>query len=750
MAGAPLIVTDRTADAPVHYGVFADLKFFLAQRLPSRSHYIQQITSNGGQIVKVEGNADHLICDHLRADAPSGGVSYQWIDETLKSGQLLDTGAYTVAKLPRPSASRVSTATKSTRTPFTTEDDKVLLDWVDRAEAAGDAVRGNAIYEALAALNPRHTAQAWRSRYVKNLVHVHPRESMVSSTAPQGVSHTTNQKGKPQGRQSASVKASQTSAKPNLHFDQDDFDQLLASVEDILEIPDSQSGLAWQEWAEAHGQHTAKEWQTFFNRQVLPEYIRRGCEAQHISMTDDRAVPEKSGSKRRRSSIASERGSGRSRPRLEVTHAVDSAIKDESTAMLEPGSENQTLENVASVPTAARARSGKLQDDILITSDENQAADMQLTVEMNGSGPIATEVVASDTDDVVSTVRDGTNNGSLAARGIKNLGDALTEANLAVQQAHHQAQLCGMDLHEDDKADDKSEFIDYLQNVAVQAKATTEGQTDGPRLNANDPPTDRVSADDEHSSLPHLPRIESNAHQGAIATDTNEPLSTDQPRTGESLDGSRSINDGDHIEVDLNLDLTIPEAAGGFFLGSTPAQSSQLTTASQKLEPVETFFGTRTLDTQDIFGAATQNVDTTIPEPVQIVSGTDEDQETPKAKLTNRKSLSAHHDDELQLSESGESDVDMESWMKRMAQDGHKDASIIEALKCTSMRPHLAEYVLLNTKHGKGLPRDVPGVWSESDDRTLQGSDARQLRALEEKHGGWSELEYRRDFLEKF
>jgi telomeric repeat-binding factor 2-interacting protein 1 len=92
----------------------------------------------------------------------------------------------------------------------------------------------------------------------------------------------------------------------------------------------------------------------------------------------------------------------------------------------------------------------------------------------------------------------------------------------------------------------------------------------------------------------------------------------------------------------------------------------------------------------------------------------------------------------------------METWMERMAHEGYKQAAIIDALKCTSLRPDLAEYVLLEIKNGRALPRDVPGVWSESDDRILQGCDARRLRALEEKHGGWSALDQRREFLEGY
>jgi hypothetical protein len=787
MAGAPLIITERNTDGSAHDGVFSDLTFFVTQRLPSRSHYVQQITDNGGKIVKIESTADYLICDHMRKDAPQAGVSYQWIDETLKHGQLLETSAYAVAKVPRSTANRTSTVPKGTRTPFTNEDDRVLLDWVEQAEAAGDAVRGNAIYETLAALNPRHTAQAWRSRYVKNLVNNHPRQSMTSSAPPRTLSYVTAKSSNSQPRLSGvgSALSSELSRSGSgfiegsrtvgaaLPFDQSDFDQLLGSVEVILDVDPSQIDKAWQQWAEAYGTHGAREWRDFFHRRVLPEYIKRNRKTEPVVANNDQprqATEETSARKRRRSSSSPGHEPSRSRQRLDPATSDNPGVEDEGQAgqahistkqaALDIPSATSTIGIVTSTPSKVindDAEAGKL-----ITSDENRAANSQLMADLRPPGTSSGEVVRSGMDENGVATRENGTDSSLAARGLKNLGDALTEENLAVQQAHHQAQLRGIDIPEDDEAKDRSEFIDYLQGVTIQAKESAQGSSVDPEKLApgkarhsaqHSAPSEGDSVNDreEDSALPQLPEVQNRPHQmKIIVSDTNEAASADNTNPTTNFNLLQPANGRDGMGVDLNLDLSIPEPASGFFLGSTPAQSSQLTSASEKLEPVETFFGAPGLDTQEIFGAAIQDVDMTIPDPVQSDPGQHDGHETPRASFTSSAQLNEPTNDSHEHSQPDETEVDMETWMERMAHEGYKQAAIIDALKCTSLRPDLAEYVLLEIKNGRALPRDVPGVWSESDDRILQGCDARRLRALEEKHGGWSALDQRREFLEGY
>ena len=84
-----------------------------------------------------------------------------------------------------------------------------------------------------------------------------------------------------------------------------------------------------------------------------------------------------------------------------------------------------------------------------------------------------------------------------------------------------------------------------------------------------------------------------------------------------------------------------------------------------------------------------------------------------------------------------------------MLLEGFDEVTIIEALRCTSMRPELADLVLLEEKSGKGLPSDVPGIWSVEEDEWLEGGDARRLRDLEKKHSG-DEMGSRGKFLERW
>lgn len=168
-----IVYTDMADSANVQGSVFADKRFFIVQRVPQRSHYISLVESNGGRVVKLEAQADYLIADHMRHDAPAGSLSYKFIEESIKQGEMSeDESAFLAGR--RKSANPVTTAVassskKSTRTPFTDDDDKLLYKWVHQAKDQGLATQGNSLYQVLAAHNPRHTYHSWRDRYLKVL-----------------------------------------------------------------------------------------------------------------------------------------------------------------------------------------------------------------------------------------------------------------------------------------------------------------------------------------------------------------------------------------------------------------------------------------------------------------------------------------------------------------------------------------------------------------------------------------------------
>lgn len=157
--------------------------FWVAQRVPSRQRILGLIKSNGGQVVLVDKQADIRIHDHARKDVPRGQgfVSWKFIEDSVKKGELCDVNDYTIdnpsapasapasARAGAPARASVRTPTtapvKQTRTPFTREDDELLGAWVRRCRDQGESIGGNAMYQKFAEKYPHHTWQSWKDRF---------------------------------------------------------------------------------------------------------------------------------------------------------------------------------------------------------------------------------------------------------------------------------------------------------------------------------------------------------------------------------------------------------------------------------------------------------------------------------------------------------------------------------------------------------------------------------------------------------
>jgi len=99
-----------------------------------------------------------IIADRARKNCPLGSISWHWIDQSVKKGELEDIELYRAG--PAESTVReVGSAQpiKKGRTPFTAEDDRILRDWCIKAERKGVSMKGNELYkqlEAKVALHP--------------------------------------------------------------------------------------------------------------------------------------------------------------------------------------------------------------------------------------------------------------------------------------------------------------------------------------------------------------------------------------------------------------------------------------------------------------------------------------------------------------------------------------------------------------------------------------------------------------------
>ncbi|KAK1146311.1 hypothetical protein N8T08_003098 [Aspergillus melleus] len=80
---------------------------------------------------------------------------------------------------------------------------------------------------------------------------------------------------------------------------------------------------------------------------------------------------------------------------------------------------------------------------------------------------------------------------------------------------------------------------------------------------------------------------------------------------------------------------------------------------------------------------------------------------------------------------------DIDAWIDDRLRTGiaKTEDQIIEALRCTSMDPQLADQVLKHLVAGKDIPKDMPGVWTAEDDKCIEGRDTRDIEKVLEKHG---------------
>ncbi|KAK5136749.1 hypothetical protein LTR08_002045 [Meristemomyces frigidus] len=329
---APLVVSKVSGNAPVVGGLFEGVAFFLTQRVPQRTGYVKKVEDNGGRVVKLEAQANHIVADHVRKDCPPGSISYTFIDVAIRDGELPEASDHTAGP-PVGAIRDVGSAVpgKQTRTAFTAEDDRVLWQWVERAKQQGGLVKGNDIYKQLEARNSRHTFQAWRDRYIKKIMDTPPAgvELTVAANAPPSPPHASEEEVvevsavRDKGKQKASPvpkalsreqpqsstrtkssgatfklpRASLAAAQSSMNasplklgtqsrvadlpaevesedFDATEFQMLLSQAPDIVGIVEDRYEAAWIAFADAYPKHSADEWRVFWEEQVRPEYKR--------------------------------------------------------------------------------------------------------------------------------------------------------------------------------------------------------------------------------------------------------------------------------------------------------------------------------------------------------------------------------------------------------------------------------------------------------------------------------------------
>ncbi|KAI9794617.1 MAG: hypothetical protein M1816_004504 [Peltula sp. TS41687] len=288
MAQAHVVYTGVADGVALNGSLFQGTKFWLSATVPQKAHLSERITNNGGELVE-EGDADIKIADHARKHPPPGtyGITLLTMPpacHSLQHGRLEELEDHRAGP-PAGTIRNVGSAKpiKGTRTPFTREDDEILLKWVKDCESRGARISGNEIYQQLETINRRHTFQSWRDRYLKHLINRPKPRSHRADSSPNS-SNRTRQAQRP-------VQQPDTEPVVRPVFTEDERDFLLEHIEDILNADEDNLDEMWAKVGEAYPNHTKEEWRNYYEEEVLPAYRRAGAAQTGLSSAGDKGSP---------------------------------------------------------------------------------------------------------------------------------------------------------------------------------------------------------------------------------------------------------------------------------------------------------------------------------------------------------------------------------------------------------------------------------------------------------------------------
>ena len=717
MSNAQVVYSNVDQDSGVVGALFEGRNFWIAQRCPMRSRFVDEVKRNGGTVVPLEKQADWLIVDHARKDIPVGGVSYRFIEESIKAGELLDPSAFTcgppvgsvraVGSIVRPA--------KTIRNPFTAEDDAVLTEWVLSSIRNGGTEMGNKIYQQLEAQNNGHTWQSWRDRWVKRLrTQQHDTALLPANNSPPTPPSDENEqksplkkpvrkpvapKSSPRKRHSAVV----TSPRSSLSlFSATEFHELFRVAKDIQDMTVRESKKAFASWAaEGSGaSHTGEEWQALWDLRVQPVY--------------------------------------------EVIEAEKGRMKAYKTQWIKwnEENENETADEWLAYwqqkvqPMVEKVVSGEEEvarwDDEDVEQEEHdvaQPADPESphkASEKSKMVPMREETPVQDNRDV----EDRASNPASGSRSSQKQNLFINRSTQPLKRRFHEAEI--QDSPEERILSPETKRMRMHLDSATKAGKTLNAVLDQtPSKGARSEPIEILdsashtsSSEEEDLPVPRvterLPQDTPDRRYSRLREEETEGIVDLEDEQEEELYDEGAALHNRQISPTLSFtafpsnaaDQTqfpeiLPYEDGAEAIGSSPP------------------FRPRILNTQTILAAETQPFEFSLPEPDlsdnefvdarDILSDPDEAvfEDVPQAALLVP--LSVH--------------------ITNLIAGGHAEADILVSLRSTSMDRSLAAVVLRSLENGRGIPENIRGIWTEKDDMDAEGGDARMIRRVREKHG---------------
>jgi hypothetical protein len=571
MATEGVVVTHANEATPNIGDLFAGKCFLITQRVPMRTNFLDRVRANGGRIVRLETQADYIIADHVRNDCPPASLSYTFIEEAIRAGALPDPNDHRAG--PAPGLARAVGSTvippKATRTPFTPQDDRDLWMWVQNYQSLGvHGIKGNEIYKQLEAINPRHTFQSWRDRYVKKLM-VNPPQDVPP---PPNVGVPPMLPASSQVRKPAVDGTAEEEAQEEEEVEAElsaDVKFLLENIDDILNIPAEDLDLVWASLAdeELSSHLTAEQWKRVYEKEALPAYEARQKKAKRAQASPikrkarvstpeplpqdaqpttpelvamrAKAAQEKqaspSVSQKRRRQTATPQGNryGRKRARADRSdifteeQPTGNGVEPPSADLPRPAEPSTKSQDVIEPVLESENVDGDNVDESALPGEEplpnselNRGAKAQPIAGANSNNiepelppqpQIHDEIQTPETAEVQDEVT-------------PQNGLQLTEENLAHQQAQHRVKLTrATDLPRDDK--NLSDYAEYLREVVAGKIAERSGQPQ--KEGSRDVAEHDMELESDRELSPEAPHttnvLQNGADAATVTSKTNPP-----------------------------------------------------------------------------------------------------------------------------------------------------------------------------------------------------------------------------------
>ncbi|KIW73421.1 hypothetical protein PV04_01543 [Phialophora macrospora] len=313
--------------------LFAGQRLWFSHVIPQRRWLIENARRNGAVIVEKDTDADVRLVDHAKKNNAPGTHSYTYVESSIRNGRLERLASHAVgapSSVSRPIGSSVTSA-KGGRTPFTPADDQFLWNWLKPFVDRGGSWKGNEIYKQLEAVNPRHTFQSWRDRWIKHTQYqkrqvtetvepehhppkdlaggpsepgpqkkrrreldddgearriqsgreergerpVQPRRSPATTTPARGVRDRAVRSEISTSRRMRAKPVNKSQPAASKPFTDEETNMLCELIVTLKGKECEDFDVPWEQFAEQNDSHTAAEWKGYFISTILPDYCKR-------------------------------------------------------------------------------------------------------------------------------------------------------------------------------------------------------------------------------------------------------------------------------------------------------------------------------------------------------------------------------------------------------------------------------------------------------------------------------------------